>query len=316
MSGLLTIFKKELADHFASWRFIILFSLVLLAGTFAAVTAAQHIRSTQTDPNFIFLKLFVGSSDSGSLFSFLDFVKWFIPVVGIALGFDAINGEKASGTMSRLLSQPVYRDTVINGKFMAGVVTLAVMLTSVILLVAGFGMRVIGLPPTSEEIARLLFFLIISVVYGSFWMALSVLFSVLFRRVATSALASIGVWAFFVLFWSPIAGALSRAIEPPGTTVETLARYGQMNLALLHVSPSVLFEEAMSVVLDPGARSYSQLLRLLTGNGGIEFLLANPLSLGQSAVVVWPQMVGLFVLTVVCFAISYVKFMREEIRAT
>lgn len=316
MPGLLVIFKKELADHFTSWRFIILFILVLLAGTFATMSSAQNIRATSTDPNFIFLKLFSGTQDGSLSLSFLEFIKWFIPIVGIALGFDAVNGERNSGTMSRLVSQPVYRDTIINGKFAAGVATIAVMMASIILLVSGFGLRVIGLPPTSEEIARILFFFVVTVIFGSFWMALAVLFSILFRRVATSALASIGIWVFFTFFMNPLMNVLSRAIAPPGNTIESATRFAQVNLNLLHLSPLVLFDEAMSVLLDPAARSYSQLLRLITGGGGMEFFLSNPLSLGQSLMTVWPQLIGIFVLTLGCFAISYIKFMREEIRAT
>ncbi|MBI2858577.1 MAG: ABC transporter permease [Chloroflexi bacterium] len=316
MPGLLVIFKKELADHFTSWRFIILFILVLLAGTFATMSSAQNIRATSTDPNFIFLKLFSGTQDGSLSLSFLEFIKWFIPIVGIALGFDAVNGERNSGTMSRLVSQPVYRDTIINGKFAAGVATIAVMMASIILLVSGFGLRVIGLPPTSEEIARILFFFVVTVIFGSFWMALAVLFSILFRRVATSALASIGIWVFFTFFMNPLMNVLSRAISPPGNTIESATRFAQVNLNLLHLSPLVLFDEAMSVLLDPAARSYSQLLRLITGGGGMEFFLSNPLSLGQSLMTVWPQLIGIFVLTLGCFAISYIRFMREEIRAT
>ena len=35
MSGLITVFWKELADAFTKWRFIILFALVLAANLFA-----------------------------------------------------------------------------------------------------------------------------------------------------------------------------------------------------------------------------------------------------------------------------------------
>jgi len=42
----------------------------------------------------------------------------------------------------------------------------------------------------------------------------------------------------------------------------------------------------------------------------------NPLPLGQSFLIVWPQLVGLIALTSICFAISYIIFIRREIRAT
>ena len=63
---------------------------------------------------------------------------------------------RKTGTLSRLLSQPIYRDAVINGKFFAGIVTIAVMLFSIILLISGMGLRMIGVPPSSEELVRLM----------------------------------------------------------------------------------------------------------------------------------------------------------------
>jgi len=43
--------------------------------------------------------------------------------------------------------------------------------------------------------------------------------------------------------------------------------------------------------------------------------IPSPLPLGQSLIVVWPQLTGLIAATVVCFALSYVSFMRREVRS-
>ena len=64
----------------------------------------------------------------------LSFISFFGPIIGIALGFDAINSERTQGTLSRVLAQPVYRDAVFNGKFLAAMLTLAVILAVVALL--------------------------------------------------------------------------------------------------------------------------------------------------------------------------------------
>jgi len=191
MSGLITILQKELADHFTSWRFIIVFAIVFAVGVFAIYIDAQFIRAEVVETRFVFLQLYTTSGQALPLFIF--FMAFFMPIVGITLGFDAINSEHNSGTLSRLLSQPIYRDTVINGKFLAGVVTIALMLTSIVVLVAGLGLRMIGVAPSSEEVIRLMVFLFMSVVYGAFWLGLAILFSIFFKRVATSALASIAL---------------------------------------------------------------------------------------------------------------------------
>src|SRR4030042_1140696 len=117
---MLAVFRKELADHLASMRFFILFILVLLAAVYATYVATQTIRgAVGTTTEFVFLRIFTTSGEALP-FSFLSFLALFIPIISIALGFDAINSERSSGNLSRLLSQPIYRDSVVNGKFLGG----------------------------------------------------------------------------------------------------------------------------------------------------------------------------------------------------
>jgi len=319
MQGMMTVFRKELADHFTSLRFVILFALVFFAGVFTLWVDAQNIRGAVTGASrFVFLGLYTTSDESlPSLLQFLSLIAvFFVPVVGIALGFDAINNERNSGTLSRLLSQPIYRDSVINGKFLAGIVTIAIMLVSIVTLIAGAGLRLIGVPPSSEEVIRLIAFLAVSIIYGAFWLGLAILFSVFFRRVATSILASIAVWIFFIFFMPMIAGLIANAMVPveQGASQELILRHAGVQIMTTQVSPITLYQQAVTVLLVPGARTLGQTIQLLSGGGA--WLLPNPLSLGQSLLTVWPHLVSLIALTVVCFAVSYIKFMREEIRAT
>ena len=294
MQGLMTVFRKELADNFNSWRFIILFVLAFAVSVFAIYIDAQYIRQEVSETRFVFLQLYTTSGQALPLF--ILFITFFVPVVGIILGFDAINSEKSSGTMSRLLSQPVYRDMVINGKFLAGVVTMAVMLASIVLLVAGMGLRMIGVPPSSEEATRLVVFLLTSIIYGAFWLGLAMLFSIYLQRVATSALASLAIWLLFIfMFAFPF-------FAQPGQ--------GQLGLVIMRVSPITLFWQVATLLLVPGARTLEQILQ----SGGLVPSSALPLS--QSLISVWPHLISLILLMVVCFAISYIKFMREEIRST
>lgn len=311
MHGLVTIFWKELADHFASKRFVILFLLIYLAGISAIYVAGQTIRGQVTEATeFVFLALFTTSG--GVLPPFVTFLAFFIPIIGIALGFDAINSERASGNLSRLLSQPVYRDSVINAKFLAGLVTLTILLASIITIVAGMGLRMIGVPPSSEEALRLAFFIVVSVVYGAFWLALSVLFSLLFERAATSALASIALWIFLFFFLFMIAGVIADAIVPvtSESPAELVLRHEGIRQIIERMSPNTLYEEAVIVLLVPTVRSLSPLLVAETVR-----MLPNPLPFAQSLLLVWPHLTSLIALSALCFAASYIKFMREEIRS-
>jgi len=294
---MITIIRKELADYFTSIRIFILFLLVLLASAAALYASYQGIRGIEITTGFVFLRLFTTSGDV--IPSLVTFTALFVPIIGIALGFDAINSERSGGTLSRLLSQPVYRDNVINAKFLAGIVTLSIMMAVTILIVAGYGLRMIGVPPSAEEIIRLFLYLALTIVYGAFWMGLAILFSVLFRRIATSLLSSLALWLFFGFFYVNL-------------IVPAIAKTTEIFLLLQRFSPNTLFQEATTVLLLPQWRGAG----ILTAGEEIAYMLLNPLSLGQSMLIIWPQLTSLISLTVVCFAISYVLFMRQEIRPT
>jgi hypothetical protein len=53
-----------------------------------------------------------------------------LTLIAIALAFDAVNGEFNQRTMSRVLAQPIYRDALLLGKFLAGLFTLTLALTT------------------------------------------------------------------------------------------------------------------------------------------------------------------------------------------
>jgi len=308
------VFRKELADHLGSKRFAILFMLVFLAAILAIYVAIQSIRSVVTPTTeFVFLKMFTTSGETLPSFPF--FISLFIPIIGIALGFDTINSERASGNLSRLLSQPIYRDSVINGKFLAGLAVISTMIVTVIAIVAGLGLRIIGVPPSSEETLRLIAFAIISIIYGAFWMALATLFSVFFNRAATSMLASIALWIFFFFFMSMIAGAIANAQAPLGSnpTAEEMIRNFGIQGMLGRISPCTLYAEATTALLTPELGSFNTALMVLsTFTSG---RMITPLPFSQSLLLVWPQTVSIVALAAICFGVSYVKFMTEEIRA-
>src|SRR3546814_2502248 len=90
------------------------------------VCSSDLIRHTTSSDPFVFLRLF--TSAQAPLPSFASILGFLIPLIAIGLGFDAINGEYSRRTMSRLLSQPIYRDALLLGTFLAGLLTLAISL--------------------------------------------------------------------------------------------------------------------------------------------------------------------------------------------
>lgn len=313
----LAIVRKEFTDYITSWRIIILLAIILLTcvgSLYTAVTTIQDTldstEATITGDSFLFLKLF--TTTDGTLPSFITFVGFLGPLLGIALGFDAINSERNKGTLSRLMAQPIPRDYVINGKFVAALLINILLFFSLGFLVMALGILIIGIPPTFEEFARIMSFLILCLAYIAFWLNLGILFSVIFRQAATSALSSIAVWLFFSLFYSMIINLVSKPILNPESmaNVDQVINSQNLILNLSRISPYYLFNESVTTLLSPSVRSTGVLtMEQLVG------AVNAPLPLSQSLLLIWPQLTAIIAATLICFAIAYILFMRQEIRA-
>lgn len=309
-AGVWTVMGKELADNLSSTRMGLLELLIFVAGAGAAYSTIGAVKEQLSEYPFVFLLIFTSAHEP--LPSFVGFLGFLIPIVAIALGFDSINSEFNRRTMSRILAQPIYRDALLMGKFLAGLVTLAVALSALWLLVLGLGILMLGVPPNTDEIMRGVGFLIAAIAYGGVWLALALLFSVIFRSAATAALAALAVWLLFAFFWQMVVPLITVAIAPPDPFDPMSAlRTIDVGMTISRLSPNTLFAETTQAFLSPTTRALgpvfaSQMQGALRG---------SPLPLSESIAIVWPQLTGLVASVILLFAITYVLFQRQEVRA-
>lgn len=307
------IVQKEISDQVRSWRFVILIAIIALTTLGSIYTSlnglSNAIKSGNLNDTFLFLKLFTASN--GTLPSFFVFVGFLGPLLGIGMGFDAINSEHNKGTLSHLLARPIHRDYLLNAKFVAALTVISFMFFALAFLVMGVGMISIGIPPTPQEFWRIIFFIILSILYVAFWLNLSILFSVKFRQPATAALTVIAVWLFFTVFYPMIVNLIAKSMVSPNMANGYQAYVvTKIKVDLMRFVPNQLFSDATTTLLVPTVRSLGPLtIRQMTGT------IPGPLPLGQSLLLVWPQVTGLIAATILCFVISYVMFMRTEIRS-
>ena len=308
--GLGAVVQREFADNLTSVRMRLLQLLVFVTGFAAAYSAIGEIKNVLGEDPFVFLRIFTVSKES--LPSFLAFLGFLIPIVALTLGFDSINGEFNRRTMSRILAQPIYRDALLVGKFLAGLATLTVFLGGLWLFIMGLGLWMIGLPPSFEEIMRGLLFLVAAIAYGGVWLAVSMLFSIYFRSTATSALAGLSLWLLFAVFWPMIVPMLTGALVTfdPYDVRSQLAAL-DVAQALNRLSPNTLFAESALALLNPSTRALGPVLSTQM----IGAVPGAPLPLGQSLLLIWPQLTGLIAGLVLLFTLAYVSFQRQEVRA-
>lgn len=309
---------KELADHLLSVRFFVLLLVLGAAAVIPLYFAAERLRSLASDISglqAVFLALFTVSPQNAPDFRAEVFLGIAAPLLGLGFSFDAVNGERSEGTLPRLLSQPIHRDDVINGKFIAGLAVIAVVLFAVMVSISGFGLARLGLVPAASEIVRLVAWYLVTVLYVALWLAFGLLLSVVIRRGATAALAGFGVWLFVAIpyfgprFVSAILGIFLR----PTSGQEQLGAYGLQELVLRFL-PSQLYSEASIVLLNPSITTVSTPATL----GQLQQYqqqIPSLVSLNQSLLIIWPHVVVLIALTVGCFALAYAQFMRQEVRA-
>jgi ABC-2 type transport system permease protein len=173
--------------------------------------------------------------------------------------------------------------------------------------VIGLGLLLLGVPPGGEEMLRALVFLGVTIAYAGVWLALAMLFSILFRSAATAALITLGLWLFLTAIWPALASGAIRLLMPNAEPAIMLIG-GQM---LARLSPATLYGETVLALLDPTTRALGPVyLSQLQGA-----VMGAPLPLGESVLIAWPQIVGLVAATILLFVIGYVAFQRQEVRA-
>jgi ABC-2 type transport system permease protein len=318
MTGTFTVAAKELRDQFGSKRFLILFAVVLLLSTLTAYQGVDYIRSNE-DAGFV--HIFSGGQFG---FSFIQIMVFFGPLLGLALGFDAINKERANGTLSMLLGQPIYRDSVINGKFLAGAAALSTLVVGTIGILSGLAIPMLGFGPTLGEASKILVLTLLTIVYLVFWLSLGILYSVLAKRTNTSIMASIATWLIFSIVISILASVIASSMVPiPGGGFmmggqggmsefrmspefrEAMAKRSALQSNIQKISPTNLYAEAASDILGVAGG-------FMHGMGFQEF--QRTLTLTEALAANWANIATLVVGVVICFSASYMRFLRSEIR--
>jgi ABC-2 type transport system permease protein len=317
MAGALTVFSKEIGDHVGSKRYIILFALILILSIMSAYQGVDFIRN---NPNAGFMAIFTSARYG---FSFVYLMVFFGPIIGLALSFDAINKERTSGSLSTLLSQPIYRDSVINGKFIAGTAALSLLAVSTIAIMCGVAVSFLGFGPTMEDVSRIILFALLTVLYLTFWLGLGLLYSTVTKKTSTSMLMSIATWLFCSVVITIVAMLVANALAPVSMPMgaganatrpfespeyrERLRAQFTIQTSIQRISPAYLYNEAASSILGMAGRTFG----FIGPGGGTPY---RQLELTQGLLTSWPQIVALAVSLIVCFAISYMLFLRLEIR--
>lgn len=326
MRPIIVIAKKEFSENLRSMRFIVLFGIFMTMLLLAAYQGAQEYQSELKQYN----EMMKGSSGEGYsikmdvpkpsiLLAFTRLVQdtstaIIGAIIGIVIGFDAISGERERGTLKFLLTQPLYRDTLINGKFFGYTILISVVvLTSLIICIGVIGTTT-GVFPDGDDLLRVMLFGLILFLYMLAFVVIGIFFSIFLKESVNALLAAIAVFIILNLLISPIAGAIASFVAPiPAYTFGMQGKAMQkaweknwdIQEKISYLSPSENFRNANQVVLNPYFVNEKEM------QFGFGQQVKHPIS--ESLSMVWGNIVAIVVALVIFFVASYILFLRRDI---
>lgn len=286
------IAQKEFADHLYSPGFR------MLLGIFTLIILSMSVISGENGFNIF---------ESGFL-DIAQVITLFLPILGLALGFDSVVREKNSKSLNTLLTHPVFRDNIISGKILGGFGALTLVIFVSVIASIGTLLMLTGIKVGISELNRILVFSLLTFLYLSGFFAFSLLISILSKSSERSFISGLVVWINLVLIFGAIVTAASSIIT--GELIVDLGHNEEaMTLSedLQKLSPASYYAEAVTGV------------RVSYGSFGIssgketEGIFDMRVGLGTWLSDYWTNLVVLAGIPVLMFIISYVMFLRRDI---
>jgi ABC-2 type transport system permease protein len=113
-----------------------------------------------------------------------------------------------------LLARPTYRDSVINGKALAGVVMIAVMLAAAFLVTMAV-LLLSQIVPSGDDLYRILGYFIVTLLFMVAIFALSLLASTFSHTSKTAVLFMLGIFVFMYILASSVDNISNAVMGPP-----------------------------------------------------------------------------------------------------
>ena len=285
INNVFIIAQKEFADNVWSPRFAVLMSIFLI------------ISFTYT------YKLQFGSSFIGAV----QIIAIFTPVIGIALGFDAVVKERKSNSLNVLLTHPVFRDNIITGKILGAMITLALVVFLAISVIIGTSLITSGELVNFSEISRLFIFGIITFLYLLVFLSIGIFTSVILKSEINSLTCGIIAWLNLCVVFGATVMIIATVVTGQSLfDMPENQQFIELTYNLQKLSPIHHYAEATTGLSDLSLDS-------LINQETIKGVLDTRYTLGEWAVEFWENVVVLIVISTILIILSYVIFLRQDI---
>ncbi|TLZ56253.1 MAG: hypothetical protein E6K15_06465 [Methanobacteriota archaeon] len=186
--------------------------------------------------------IFSSGADAVLVFLSISLMPLLLPIVAIAVSFDAIARERVQGSLELLLSRRVRREGILVGKFLGAF--LSITLPVIVVLFAGLGVVTLAsgrAPALSLAVA----FMLASLFLVAIYVLLMLIFSTLAKSVGTAVVFGVVVWLVFNVLFNFLAFLL---LFSSGRNPTSRSFYETLSLLYLF-DPNTLFQMLISLAL-------------------------------------------------------------------
>jgi len=329
--GLFNVARKEFIDHLTSKRFIIILALFLIISASGMheginfynqqlesykeqISQIKEVEGIEPGympekPSIMLVFLFMSSH-----------IMMLGAILAIAMGFDLVSKEKETRTLKLLLSCPVFRDEIINGKALGGTLALVFAMGTALLISLAM-LLIFSIVPSTNELAAILVFGIASSVFLLAYFAIALMMSTVSGKSGSALIYTLVI--FFVLgsLLPIVGGTVAHMVsgdqpkfdirDVTNVTEEEIQQYEEewrawsekrkpITGAFTIISPNMNYERISGRIASPSSVTSTY----VDEAPGLQEMLGK----------VWKNILALISFSVVFFAIAYVKFMRMDIR--
>ncbi len=354
--------EKEFKDYLNSKRFLLLFGLLGLLTIIGAITGINDYNSDLATYNSNLQQAsattggFKFNVDMPSILvifsSYGTYIASFGMLLAISMGFDMISREKEEGTLKLLLTHPVFRDQVINGKIIGSATMLTVVLIATFLAIVAI-MLFFGIIPAGDDLIRLAAFFLAVLIFLLAYLAIAVMSSTISKNSSMAMLIAIAIVLVGMVVPNisttvadAIVGQAPQMTIPSTTGSSSSGSTNQIFVASsdqggnfsrgtpMQINPAFMDYQnkrnqitSILNVISP-SQDFTTISQVITGRlGNPNEISAGGMSVGifkridgqtvsiwDSLSSVWTNFLALLVMIVIGFGVSYARFVRVDVR--
>lgn len=209
-------------------------------------------------------------------------LSWYGTIIGIIIGCSTISSERVGHALGTLMTKPVYRDTIINGKLLGSILFLAC-ITMFFIAVYTLGFFILcgtAIAPVSiDYFERLPFVFLFIIVFVGAFLSVSVLISLLVKDQAFAMiLSTFTVYASMITYLPDVAANLDLIF--PGYGLDSLS---------FSISPGKIIQDAQMSFMGTNLDVFSAFINVL------------------------PYLGRMLLYAVIGLLLSYIVFVRSDI---